>query len=131
MTAGTLRIGGASAFWGDSNEGVAQLVEKGDCDVLVFDYLAELTLSIMAAARAKNPELGYATDFVPALAPVLAKIAARGTKVLSNAGGINPQACARALRKAADAAGVSLRVAVVERAGEGDDADPHVLQTSG
>ena len=120
MAGDTLRIGGASAFWGDSNEGVAQLVERGDCDVLVFDYLAELTLSIMAAARAKNPELGYATDFVPALAPVLAKIAARGTKVLSNAGGIHPQACAKALRKAADAAGVRLRIAVVE----GDDLLP-------
>ena len=119
-TGNTLRIGGASAFWGDSNEGVAQLVDKGDCDVLVFDYLAELTMSIMAAARAKNPELGYATDFVGALAPVLGRIAARGTKVLSNAGGIHPQACARALRKAADAAGVRLRIAVVE----GDDLLP-------
>ena len=116
----TLRIGGASAFWGDSNEGVAQLVDRGDVDVLVFDYLAELTMSIMAAARTKNPELGYATDFVSALVPVLPAIAARGIKVLSNAGGIHPQACARALRKAADAAGITLRIAVVE----GDDLLP-------
>lgn len=116
-TRNTLRIGGASAFWGDSNEAVAQLVGRGEVDVLVFDYLAELTLSIMAAARARNPEMGYATDFVAALEPVLGEIARRGIKVLSNAGGINPQACARALRKAAEAAGVTLRIAVVE----GDD----------
>ena len=116
----TLRIGGASAFWGDSDDGVRQLVERGDCDVLVFDYLAELTLSIMAAARARNPELGYATDFVTALVPVLPQIQARGTRILSNAGGINPRACAHALRQAAAAAGVSLRVAVVE----GDDLLP-------
>jgi hypothetical protein len=115
-----LRIGGASAFWGDSNKGVEQLVQKGDVDVLVFDYLAELTMSILASARSKNPELGYATDFVTALAPMLPAIAARKTLVLSNAGGINPQACASALRKAAEAAGVTLRIAVVE----GDDLLP-------
>ena len=129
MARDTLRIGGASAFWGDSNEGVVQLVERGDVDVLVFDYLAELTMSIMAAARAKNPELGYATDFVAALVPVLARIRERGIKVLSNAGGINPQACARALRQAAQAAGVPLRIAVVE----GDDLLPrqHEVQAAG
>lgn len=120
MSRDTLRIGGASAFWGDSNDGVAQLVERGDVDVLVFDYLAELTMSILAAARAKNAELGYATDFVTALVPVLPRIRANGIRVLSNAGGINPQACARALRKAAEAAGVALRIAVVE----GDDLLP-------
>jgi hypothetical protein len=116
----TLRIGGACAFWGDSNKGVEQLVRKGDVDVLVFDYLAELTLSIMAGARSKNLEMGYATDFVKAVAPLLPEIAARRTILLSNAGGINPQACAAALRKAAEAAGVRLRIAVVE----GDDLLP-------
>jgi hypothetical protein len=112
-----LRIGGACAFWGDSNRAVEQLVSKGNVDVLVFDYLAELTLSIMASARARNPNLGYATDFVKAVAPLLPEIIRRGTLLLSNAGGINPQACAKALRAAADAAGVNLRIAVVE----GDD----------
>ncbi|HSV84686.1 MAG TPA: acyclic terpene utilization AtuA family protein [Ramlibacter sp.] len=112
-----LRIGGACAFWGDSNRGVEQLVRRGKVDVLVFDYLAELTLSIMASARARNPQLGYATDFVTAVAPLLKEIRQRNIALLSNAGGMNPQACARALREAAAAAGVTLRIAVVE----GDD----------
>ncbi|VTU31660.1 hypothetical protein H4CHR_02852 [Variovorax sp. PBS-H4] len=117
----TLRIGGASAFWGDSNKGVEQLVQRGDVDVLVFDYLAELTLSIMASAKSRNAELGYATDFVKAVGPHLKTLKQRGTTLLSNAGGMNPQACAQALRTAADAAGVGLRIAVIE----GDDLLPH------
>jgi len=112
-----LRIGGASAFWGDSALGVEQLVRLGRTDVLVFDYLAELTLSLMARARAKDPEAGYATDFVSDLKPHLAKIARDGIKLLSNAGGMNPQACARALRAGAAETGVKLRIVVVE----GDD----------
>ena len=115
-----LRIGGASAFWGDSNGGTAQLVERGNVDVLVYDYLAELTLSIMASAKAKKPNLGYATDFVKAVAPHLRAIKERRTLVLSNAGGMNPQGCATALRQAAEAAGVPLRIAVIE----GDDLLP-------
>ncbi|MDB5829974.1 MAG: hypothetical protein JWQ73_4194 [Variovorax sp.] len=112
-----LRIGGASAFWGDSGIGVEQLVQSGEVDVLVFDYLAELTLSLMARARVKDGDAGYATDFVTDVAPHLAQIAARRIKLLSNAGGMNPHACARALRAAAQSAGVQLRIVVVE----GDD----------
>ncbi|VTY31571.1 Uncharacterised protein [Xylophilus ampelinus] len=109
----TIRIGGACAFWGDSNDGVMQLVRRGEVDVLVFDYLAELTLSIMASARDRKPELGYATDFVTALKPVLVDVARKGTLLLSNAGGMNPHACAQALEREAAAAGVSLKIAVV------------------
>ncbi|GAA5235063.1 DUF1446 domain-containing protein [Verticiella sediminum] len=115
-----MRIGGASAFWGDSNAGVAQLVRQGEIDVLVFDYLAELTMSLLQRARSKNPSSGYAGDFVAAVKPLLPEIAQRGIKLLSNAGGMNPQACAQALRQAAQDAGVALRIAVVQ----GDDLTP-------
>jgi hypothetical protein len=113
----SLRIGGACAFWGDSNAGVAQLVRSGKVDVLVFDYLAELTMSLLQKARSRDPEAGFAGDFVSAVTPLLREVRAQGIKLLSNAGAMNPHACARALRKAAEAAGVSLRIAVVE----GDD----------
>jgi hypothetical protein len=122
-----LRIGGASAFWGDSNAGVAQLVRGGDVDVLVFDYLAELTMSLLQRARSKDPGAGYAGDFIAAVTPMLAEIEQQGIKLLSNAGAMNPQACALALRKAADAAGVSLRIAVVQ----GDDLMPDHAAVAG
>jgi hypothetical protein len=95
-----LRIGGASGFWGDSSLGAPQLVNSGLIDVLVFDYLAETTMAILAAAQRKNPEAGYATDFVdPVMRQVLPEVVKRGIKVITNAGGIHPQACARALAK--------------------------------
>jgi Acyclic terpene utilisation family protein AtuA len=114
----SVRIGGASAFWGDSSLGALQLVEKGDVDYLVFDYLAELTMSIMAAQRMKNPEAGYAADFVAVtMRAVLRDVVAQNIRVVSNAGGVNPQACARALQALAKEQGVSIKVAVIE----GDD----------
>ncbi len=113
-----LRIGGASGFWGDSSLGAPQLVNSGLIDVLVFDYLAETTMAILAAAQRKNPDAGYATDFVdPVMRQVLPEVVKRGIKVITNAGGIHPQACARALAKVADELGLSVKIAVVE----GDD----------
>ncbi|RZL92584.1 MAG: DUF1446 domain-containing protein [Variovorax sp.] len=112
-----LRIGCASGFWGDSEEGAAQLVQRGDIDYLVFDFLAEITMSLLARARAKTPEAGYAPDFVRVVASLAGEIKSRGIRVVSNAGGVNPTACARALAKELDALGVPLRIAVVE----GDD----------
>ena len=117
MSEKIIKIGGASGFWGDSALGAPQLVAAG-IDYLVFDYLAELTMSILVNAKTKDAALGYATDFVDvAMKSVLKDIAAKGIKVVSNAGGMNPRACAAALQRLCDEQGVTLNIAVVE----GDD----------
>jgi hypothetical protein len=123
-----VRIGGASGAWGDSPMGIEQLLGT-DMQYLMMDYLAEVTMSLLARARLKDPDAGYPPDFVGYLKPHLAEVARRGIKVVSNAGGVNPQACKRALEAAAAAAGVALKVAVVE----GDDLMPRVdeLRASG
>ena len=121
----TIRIGGASGFWGDSSVGAPQLVSRGQVDYLVFDYLAELTMSILATARSKDAEAGYATDFVDVtLKAILKEVAAQGIRIISNAGGVNPQACARAIAALAAEQGVAITVAVVE----GDDVMPLLPQ---
>jgi hypothetical protein len=113
-----VRIGGASGFWGDSMVGAPQLVNSGLIDYLVFDYLAETTMAILASVRAKKPEMGYATDFVDiAMKSVLPEVMRRGIKVVANAGGMNPQGCADALQALALSMGLSPQIAVVE----GDD----------
>lgn len=120
-----IRIGGASGFWGDSSVGATQLVRSGQIDYLVFDYLAELTMSILASARLKKPELGYATDFVTvAMKSVLKDVVSKGIRVVSNAGGVNPQGCADALRVLAVELGVDVKIAVVT----GDDVMPLLAQ---
>ena len=109
-----VRIGGASGFWGDSSVGAPQLVQSGLIDFLVFDYLAETTMAILAAARAKQPDMGYASDFVDiAMRSVLPEVMQRGIKVVANAGGINPEACAKALQALAASQGLQPRIAVV------------------
>lgn len=114
MSKPSVRIGGASGYWGESDMALPQFLREGDLDYIVFDYLAEITMSIMARARSVDESLGYATDFVQAvMAPHLAQIAQQGVKILSNAGGVNPLACAQALRDIIDSQGLELKVAVV------------------
>jgi len=110
----TIHIGGASGFWGDSPVATPQLLAAQDLDYIVYDYLAEITMSIMARAYQSDPAAGYATDFVSAvMKPYLAAIASRGVKILSNAGGVNPEACGAAVEALIKDAGLNLKVAVV------------------
>lgn len=121
----SLRIGGASGFWGDAPHATQQLLRAPGLDFLVYDYLAEITMSIMARARLKDPQKGYAVDFVSdVMANNLTQIAEQGVKVLSNAGGVNPVACADELRRKSAELGLNLKVAVVE----GDDLLPRVAE---
>ena len=110
----TIRIGGASGYWGESMMATPQLLQVEGMDYLVYDFLAEITMSILARARAAKPEMGYATDFISGvLKPNLREIADKKVKILTNAGGVNPEACGAAARELIKEAGLDLKVAVV------------------
>jgi hypothetical protein len=123
MTERVVRIGGASGAWGDSPMAIGQLLREG-VDYLIMDYLAEVTMSLLARAKKKSPEGGYPPDFVAYLAPHLKAIQDGKVRVVSNAGGMNPAACKQSIEALAEKAGLSLRVAMVE----GDDLMPLVPQ---
>ncbi|MET0250036.1 MAG: acyclic terpene utilization AtuA family protein [Sphingobium sp.] len=112
-----VRIGGACAFYGDSSVAPAQLLEAG-VDYLILDYLAEATMSVLGAMRKKRDTLGYAHDFTEWVwKDNLEALKRSGTRIVTNAGGVNPQACAARMRKIATEAGLDFHIAVVE----GDD----------
>jgi len=118
MATAPLRIAGASGFWGDRNDALLDQVRGGPVDVVMLDYLAEITMSILRVKKLRDPQGGYAGDFLKALKPALGDVVARGIRVVTNAGGMNPRACAEAVVKLArDAGHRGVRVGLVE----GDD----------
>ena len=104
-----IRIANGQGFWGDWLEAPVRLVEQGPIDYLILDYLAEVTMSILQKQRQADPALGYAADFPPLIARLAGHLKTRHIKVLANAGGVNPVACARKVRELAP----QLKVAVV------------------
>ena len=115
-----VRIGCWAGFWGDTRHAVERIVRDGQVDYLVADHLAEITMALLARARAREAGTGFVTDAVDALAPLVGEIERRSIRVVTNAGGLDPAGCARALREAAARAGADLRVACVI----GDDVLP-------
>lgn len=112
-----VRIGCSSGFWGDTPTAVPQLLHGGNIQYLVCDYLSEITMSLLVAARSKNPQLGFTPDFVESVAPHLGEIKKQGIRIVTNGGGINPKACVAMLQSLSQKAGVDFAIADVS----GDD----------
>ena len=107
-----VRVAGGQGFWGDSLDAPRQQVEGGQIDYLMLDYLAEVTMSILQKQKERDPAMGYARDFVGAIESVLPAVVERGVRVVANAGGVNPPACAAAIRKLAESKGVGNKVRI-------------------
>lgn len=112
-----VRIASGQGFWGDLPLAPIQQVKSGDIDYLMMDYLAEVTMSIMQKQKLRNPEFGYARDFVDVIKAIMPEIASGKVKVMSNAGGVNPIECAKVISNLAKKAGYNIQIAVVH----GDD----------
>ncbi len=113
-----VRVAAGQGFWGDDLDAPRRQVEGGHIDYLMLDYLAEVTMSILQKQRERDPSLGYARDFIGAMESILPAVLDKGVKVVANAGGVNPRACAEAVRSVgAQRRGSKLRIGVVT----GDD----------
>ena len=117
-----IRIANCSGFFGDRLSAAKEMVEDGPIDVLTGDWLAELTMLILARKRAKRPSGGYAQTFVKQMEQVMGTCMDKGIKVVSNAGGLDPDGCADAVAAAAQKLGVHPKIAYVS----GDDLLPNV-----
>jgi hypothetical protein len=124
VTSRVVRIGGGSGMWGDDLDAPRRLVEGGPLDYLMLDYLAEVTMSVLQRQKERNPAEGFARDVVGAIESVLPALVAARVKLLANAGGVNPEACAAAVLAMLDrnAARGTVRVGLVT----GDDLLPRV-----
>ncbi|MBI2796047.1 MAG: DUF1446 domain-containing protein [Gemmatimonadetes bacterium] len=123
-TTKVVRVAAGQGFWGDWLEAPRRQVEGGPVDYLMLDYLAEVTMSILQKQKERDPKMGYARDFVGAMEGVMPAVAGRGVKVIANAGGVNPVACAAAVRVAARKLGLDdrIRIGVIT----GDDILPRL-----
>ncbi|MEX0908404.1 MAG: acyclic terpene utilization AtuA family protein [Gemmatimonadaceae bacterium] len=119
-----VRVAAGQGFWGDDLDAPRRQAEGGEIDYLMLDYLAEVTMSILQKQKERDPAMGYARDFVDAIESVLPAITERGVRVIANAGGVNPPACAAAVMEMAKMRGVGgkLRIGVVT----GDDLLPRL-----
>lgn len=118
-----IRIGSGSGFWGDMIDPAVEIVEKGDVQYIAFDHLAELTLSILARQRASDPSKGYIEDVVPICKAILPKCMQKGIRIITNAGGANPEAAAdRVLATAKELKLKGVKVGIVL----GDDVKDHL-----
>ncbi len=122
-----IRIGNVAGLFGDRPSAMREMVEGGPIDVLTGDYLAELTMLILARTRMKRPDGGFARTFVSQLEEVMGTCLDRGIKVVSNAGGLDPAACAAAIERAAEGLGLSPTVAYVD----GDDLMARIHELAG
>src|ERR1700731_3399066 len=121
-----VRIGNGCGFWGDNLDAPILLAEQGRLDYLTLDYLAELTMSILALQAQRDPQAGFATDFIDVLQRLVPALRAQpNLKIITNAGGMNPAACAAKARAILDSAGLTERaIATVT----GDDLRPRLDQ---
>jgi hypothetical protein len=108
----TIRVASGQGFWGDLLSAPVDQVRRGPIDYLMLDYLAEVTMSIMQKQRARDPSQGYARDFVPLMAEILPDCATKNIRVVANAGGVNPRACAERVLEQARTGGLAGRVRV-------------------
>ena len=107
-----IRIAAGQGFWGDLPDAPVRQVEGGPIDYLMLDYLAEVTMSIMQKQKARDPNAGYARDFVPLMRRILPACVERGIKVTANAGGVNVAGCAAAVRDVARDLGLAGKIKI-------------------
>jgi len=108
----TIRVAAGQGFWGDLPEAPVRQVEEGPIDYLMLDYLAEVTMSIMQKQKARDPNAGYAKDFVPLMKRILPVCVERGIRITANAGGVNVRGCAEAVRQVARELGFTGKVKI-------------------
>ncbi len=119
-----IRIANCSGFFGDRPSGAIEMVEGGPIDVLTGDWLAELTMLILSRIRAKHAKGGFARTFVSQMEQVMGTCLDKGIKVVSNAGGLDPDGCADAVQQVADRLGLSPTIAYID----GDDLMPRIVE---